>query len=235
MAKSMKDRVAALMRKANDPAASETEAQSCMTMAMNLMSKFGFSMSDVSGGEAEEIGQSDTHWQRGRGGDAMTYVQGAIAAFTSTRVSYRGNASVGTSMTYYGYEAERDLAIWLHNHIRSAIETESRLYNPPVQDASLRAKDRKSFAVYMARRIAQRLFDLAEKLDEAGRGSGTEVMVVKNAKLDEHYKKLDLLKARKTKRSFFHEGASAGAKAGDRVSLHRPVSEKDSPLAITCG
>ncbi len=233
MAKSMKDRVGALLLKANDPAASEAEAQTCMNMAMNLMAKYGLSMADVSGEDAEEIGQTETHWQRGLGGDAMIYVQNAIAAFTSTRAAYRGNASIGTRMIYYGYGPERELALWLHTHIRNAIEVESRLYNPLVRNATLRAKDRKSFAVFMAKRIAERLFELAETLDEAGRGTGTDVMVVKNAKLDEYYGKLGISQARESNRTFFREGATAGADAGDKVSLHRPVSEQSGPLAIT--
>lgn len=232
MAKSMKDRVSSLLRKANDPAASEAEAETCMNMAMDLMAKFGLSMDDVMGEEAEEIGASETKWQRGRGGDAMIYVQAAIAAFTSTRAAFAGNSSVGTRMTYYGYEAERQLAIWLHDHIRNAIEVQSKLYNPVIKDARMRAKDRRSFAVYMARRIAVRLYGLAETLDDAGRGTGTDVMVVKNAKLDEHFEGLGLGKARSRKRSFFREGAEAGIAAGDAVSLHRPVTDASGPLRL---
>lgn len=233
MAKSMKDRVAALLRRANDAASSEAEAETCMNMAMDLMAKFGLSMADVEGNDAEQIGSTETQWQRGRGGDAMIYVQNAIAAFTSTRVSFKGNASAGSRMTYYGYEAERQLAIWLHNHIRNAIEVESKLYNPPVRDTRARAKDRKSFAVYMAQRISVRLFEMADTLDDAGRGTGTEVMVVKNAKLDEHFDGLGILRARNRKRSFYREGAEAGIVAGDKVSLHRPVSDESAPLRIS--
>lgn len=230
---SMRGRVTSLLRKANDSAASEAEAQTCMNMAMNLMAKFGLTMVDVTGDEAEKIGRSDTDWQRGRGGDAMIYAQSAIAAFTSTRASFRGNASVGTSMTYYGYEAERELALWLHAHIRNSIEVESRLYNPPTHDVRARAKDRKSFAVFMAKRIAARLYSMAETLDDAGRGTGTDVLIIKNAKLDEHFEGLGLGKCRVRRRAFYRDGASAGATAGDKVSLHRPVSDESSPLRIT--
>lgn len=233
MSRSMKDRVASLLRKANDPAASEAEAETCMNMAMGLMAKFGLSMDDVTGDDAEQIGFNQTEWQPGRGGDAMQYVSNAIAAFTSTRAAFQGNSSAGTRMTYYGYEAERQLALWLHNHIRSAIETESRLYIPPVRNTRLRAKDRRSFAVYMAKRISDRLYRMAETLDDAGRGTGTDVMVVKNAKLDQYFTDLDLRAARRTKRSFFQEGAKAGMAAGDKLSLHRPISEASGPLRLS--
>ncbi|MEO1720942.1 MAG: DUF2786 domain-containing protein [Pseudomonadota bacterium] len=229
----MKERVAALLARANDPAASEAEAATCMEKAMEIMAKFGFTMDDVSGDHAEPIGESDTPWSSGRHGGAMVYVQGAIAAFTNTRVAFRGTVSRGTSTTYYGYGAERDLAVWLHGHIANAIKVESGKYDPGPFSTSIRARDRKSFAIYMAKRIAQRLFAMAETLDDEGRSTGTDVMVVKNRKLDEHYEGLGFAPYRARKSKLFAEGANAGRAAGDRVSLHRPVSEAGAPLQIT--
>lgn len=231
---SMKDRAARLMAKATDPAASEAEANLCMQKAMDLMSKFGFTMDDITGDDAEQISQSDTEWASGRPGGAMFYVQSAIAAFTNTRVSFRGTVSQGTRMTYYGYGAERDLAVWLHGHIMNAIKVESANYDPGPYSASIRARDRKSFAIYMAKRIAQRLYALAETLDDAGRGTGNEVMIIKNAKLDEHYEGLGFSAYRARKSKLYSEGAEAGLKAGDKVSLHRPVGESSGPLALGC-
>lgn len=230
---SMKERVASLMAKANDPAASEAEAEACIQKAMGLMSKFGFTMNDVLGDGAEAVSESNTPWTNGRPGGAMFYVQNAIAAFTNTRVAFKGTVSDGTSMTYYGYGAERDLAVWLHGHILNAIKIQSAAYDPGPYKPSIRAKDRKSFAIYMAKRISKRLYQLAETLDDAGRSTGTDVMVVKNQKLDEFFDGLGVPKARNTKQSIYREGAIAGEKAGDSVSLHRPVSETSGPLAIT--
>jgi len=96
---SMKERAAALIAKANDAAASEAEAEFCMQRALELMSKFGFTMEDVQGNQAEPIGKSGTPWTSGRPGGAMFYVQNAIAAFTNTRVSFGGTVSRGTLMT----------------------------------------------------------------------------------------------------------------------------------------
>lgn len=229
---SMRERAAALMAKAVDPAASESEAQLCMEKAMDLMRKFGFSMDDITGDQAEPIGESETLWASGRPGGAMFYVQNAIAAFTNTRVSFRGAVSRGTSMTYYGYGAERELAVWLHGHILNALKAESAQYNPGPYSAAIRARDRKSFAIYMARRVASRLYQMAETLDEEGRGTGTEVMIVKNQKLDDHYESLGFPAARQRKNKIFLEGAKAGAAAGENLSLHRPVTEAKGHLAI---
>ena len=85
----------------------------------------------------------------------------------------------------------------------------------------------------MAKRIAARLFEMSETLDDAGRGTGTEVMVIKNQKLDDHYEGLGFPKAVQRKQKVYREGAIAGAKAGDSVALHRPVSDTSGPLAIT--
>lgn len=233
MPRSMKERAASLMAKANDPAASEAEAETCMQKAMDLMSKFGFTMDDILGDEAEAIGESETAWTNGRPGGAMFYVMNAIAAFTNTRASFKGTVSRGTSMTYYGYGAERDLATWLHGHILNAIKVQSALYAPAHSSPAVRARDRKSFAIYMAKRIAQRLYRLANTLDEAGRSTGTDVMIVKNQKLDEHYESLGFPAARQRKQTLYREGAIAGSEAGDKVALHRPVSETSGPLAIT--
>ncbi|MGB0928873.1 MAG: DUF2786 domain-containing protein [Pikeienuella sp.] len=229
----MKDKVASLLRKASDNASSEAEAQTCMTMAMNLMAKFGLSMDEVSGSGAEPISKSNTAWHSGRSGDAMRYVQSAIAAFTSTRVTYRGGASSGTSSTYHGYEAERQLAIWLHGHIANSIKVESRLFNPSARTSRMRAEMRRSFALCMAERIAERLYDMAKTIDDAGRGSGAEVMVVKNARLDEYLDGLDIPYARRRRRTVYTGGAVAGRAAGEATSLHRPVTERDGPLRIT--
>lgn len=231
--KSMKERAAALMAKAIDPAASEAEAEMCMQRAMDLMSKFGFSIDEITGDQAEEIGCSSTPWANGRPGGAMSYVQNAIAAFTNTRVSFRGTVTEGTSMDYHGYGAERELAVWLHSHILNAIKIESRAYNPQHSSPAVRARDRKSFAIYMAKRIAARLYELSETLDDEGRGTGTEVMVIKNQKLDEYYDGLGIRKAIQRKQSLYREGAIAGEEAGEKVSLHRPVMDTSGPLAIT--
>lgn len=230
---SMKHRAASLMAKANDPAASEAEANLCMQKAMDLMSKYGLTLDDITGDQAEQIASSRTPWVSGRPGGAMFYVQNAIAAFTNTRVSFRGTVSRGTSMEYHGYGAERDLAVWLHAHILNAIKVQSAAYNPAARSASIRARDRKSFAIYMARRIAARLYALAETLDDEGRGTGTEVMVIKNQKLDEHFNDLGLQTAINRKQKLYREGADAGIKAGDQISLHRPISERSGPLQIT--
>lgn len=231
---SMKDRVAALLARANDPAASEAEAETCMTKAMDLMQRFGFTMDDVTGDRAEPIGESNTPWTSGRPGGAMFYVQNAIAAFTNTRVSFRGAVSRGTSMTYYGYGPERDLALWLHGHILNAIKVQSANYDPGPYSTAVRSRDRKSFAIAMALRIARRLFDMAETLDASGRGTGTDVLVVKNQKLDEHFEVLGLPGYRRKKQKLFTEGVEAGRAAGDAVSLHRPVEQAASAqLQIT--
>lgn len=231
--KSMKERAAALMAKATDPAASEAEAEVCMQRAMDLMSRFGFTMDEITGDQAEEIGRSSTPWTNGRPGGAMFYVQNAIAAFTNTRVSFLGTVSQGTSMDYHGYGAERELAVWLHGHILNAIKVESAAYDPGPYSPAIRARDRKSFAIYMAKRISVRLYEMAETLNDEGRGTGTEVMIVKNRKLDEHYEQLGFPPAIHRKQKLFRDGAIAGAEAGDKVSLHRPVSETSGPLAIT--
>ncbi|EBA18367.1 hypothetical protein RSK20926_11629 [Roseobacter sp. SK209-2-6] len=228
----MKERAAALMARANDPASSEAEANLCMQKAMDLMSKFGFTMEEVSGDQAEEIGASSTPWTGGRPGGAMVFVQNAIAAFTNTRGAFRGRPSSGSAMTYYGYGAERDLAVWLHGHILNAIKVESASYDPGPYSPAIRAKDRKSFAIFMARRIAQRLYAMSETLDDAGRGTGTEVMIVKNQKLDEHFESLCLRKAINRKISVFSEGAEAGKQAGENLSLHRPVTGQGATLAL---
>lgn len=229
---SMKERVAALIAKAKDPAATEAEAEACMNMAMGLMSKFGLSMDDVTGDEAEPIGMSKTRFCKGRAGGAMIYVTPAIAAFTSTRVAFAGNGTRGTKTMYYGYGPERDLAIWLHGHIEEAIARESRAYDPGPYSTSIRTRDRKSFAVYMAKRIAQRLRDLTEDLDDAGRGTGRDVMVVKNRLLDEHYEGLGIGSYQHRPSKLYREGAEAGAAAGQKVSLHRPVSDDTGPLRL---
>lgn len=230
---SMKERTANLLAKANDPAASEVEANLCMQKAMDLMSKFGFTMEDVLGEQAEQIGRSETHWTKGRSGGAMIYVASAIAAFTNTRMSFRGTVSRGAAMDYHGYGAERDLAVWLHDHILNAIKIESANYNPGPHSPAVRARDRKSFAIYMAKRIAARLYEMAETLDDDGRSTGADVMVVKNQRLDEHFEALGFPQAVHRKQKLFREGAIAGAAAGEKVSLHRPISEQAEPLQIT--
>ncbi|MFK7882273.1 DUF2786 domain-containing protein [Roseobacter sp.] len=233
MSNSMRDRAASLIAKANNPAASENEAEACMQKAMDLMGKFGFTMDDVLGDRAESIGMSGTPWMNGRPGGAMFSVHGAIAAFTNTRASFKGTVTRGTSMTYHGYGAERDLAVWLHGHILNAIKVQSAAYNPDHRNAAVRARDRKSFAIYMARRISTRLYSMVETLDYTGRGTGTDVMVVKNKKLDEHYEGLGFPKAIQRKQSLYRDGAIAGSEAGEAVSLHRPISEATGPLQIT--
>lgn len=232
--KSMKERVASLLARAEDAASSETEVELCIQKALDLMSKYGFTMDDVTGDTAEEVGQTETPFTKGRSGGAMRYVNGAIAAFTNTRVSFKGTVTAGTSMTYYGYAAERELAVWLHAHIMNAIKVQSAMYDPGPYSAAVRARDRKSFAIYMADRISQRLWALVDSLEEE-RGTGTDVMVIKTQKVDAFYESLGLSRAINRKIRLYAEGAAAGTKAGDTVSLHRPVTEKEEEERILIG
>lgn len=232
--KSMKERVASLLARAEDAASSETEVELCVQKAMDLMKKYGFTMDDVTGDTAEEVGQTTTPFTKGRPGGAMRYVQGAIATFTNTRVSFRGTVTTGISATYYGYAAERELAAWLHAHIVNAIKIQSALYDPGPYSAAVRARDRRSFAIYMAYRISQRLKALTDSLEEE-RGTGTDVMVIKTQKVDAFYEGLDLSRAVNRKIRLYSEGAAAGTKAGDTVSLHRPVTEKEEEERLLIG
>lgn len=233
MSKSMKERVSALLAKANDPAASEAEANACIAQAMKLMSKFGFSLEDIQGVDAEEVGLSSTSWTSGRAGGAMIYVMSAIAGFTNTKCSFLGSRSAGTETTYYGYGPERDLAVWLHKHILNAIKVESRKYQPGRYEASIKARLRKSFAFAMAGRISERLKEMTDVLDNTGRGTGTDVLVLKNKKLEDFYEEFGFSPYKAKKMKLYSDGIEDGKKAGDKVSLHRPIEEGDVPLAIT--
>jgi hypothetical protein len=80
----------------------------------------------------------------------------------------------------------------------------------------------------MGSRINERLIALAAVLDNTAKtGSGTALVVVKNAVVDEAYGKLNLhFSGRRIGGMSVRDGAAyyAGREAGDRVNLDRPIT-----------
>lgn len=182
-ANAMRKRIAALIAKSRDKASTEAEAMSAAAAAQRLMQSSGLTLEDVTGDNAETVGESKAAWRKGRVGDSMQYAQGAIAKFTGCGVCFCGNASIGTQQIYYGYGPERDLAIWLHDTIAAAIARESKAYAPPPGDSYDRSRARRDFALGMSSRIAQRLYEMAKEGEEVAQrtSTGRELVLVRGA------------------------------------------------------
>jgi hypothetical protein len=230
----MTNKIAALIKKGNDKAASEAEAEAALSMAQQLMDRHGLTLEDVTGDDGEAVEIFEGVEVKGRWKKCLPYLIGPLTEFCNVR-SYRRRYGSNYKQMWVGYRSDVDLATWLYSVIQRSVMTESRKYDPPTQWVSEAARMRDDFAIGMAARIGERLKKIIADRAAATPPSisGTDIVAVRNAALDEALEELGLKRARKSRdRALDSRAISAGVDAGNNVGLGRPVEKSTGPLAL---
>jgi hypothetical protein len=132
-----------------------------------------------------------------------------------------------------GLQADAEMARYLYEMITAAIASGWRTWAAGrLVTGKAHAVDNRraiaSFRVGMAMRINERLVEMARALDSTAKtGSGTALVVVKDAIVNEAYAKLNLHFGRgRIAGMAVRDGAAyhAGQVAGDKVNLSRPIN-----------
>ena len=230
MSSTIKAKIAALVAKGRDGAASEAEALAAIAMADRLMAEHGLKLSDVMGEDGEKVEVGDTAPLGGRMSFASRYYRTPLSDFCGVRAIVHRLKGREVGVTWVGYPSDIAMAEYLSSVIGRALMEESKGFNPwrvwwHSGSAASATRARNEFAAAMAFRIGQRLDALARaRKAAAGSDGGSSLVVFRDAALDDFMATLRLEAAPKSRRLVVDPVVmAAGVAAGDGVHLGRPI------------
>lgn len=236
----VKAKIRALVAKTTDNGASEAEAMSAMTKVGELLETFNLSMGDVSEVREEACDTGDFQTYSKHAGIASD-VAVAVAAFTNTKAWLTREIN-GVVIKFFGVETDVELAKYITSVITSCFEGEYKTFKESETYKNYNGHRRvlnTDFRRGFAGRINDRLYELkANATKEYSNNTGTALVVVEKDKyVQEEFDKLNM-RLRKTYRQtrYVRSGGaySAGASAGNKVNLNRPVgTNSNSTKQIT--
>jgi hypothetical protein len=229
-----------LTQKTTDRGCTEAEAMSAMAMIDKLLRTYNLSMDRVYLGETSCVTKTvDTNTKNRCPIDNCLV---AIAYFCDCKVWFSKGAEC-SSYKFFGLEPDTEMAAYLYIMIKGAVEVELNKFklSPLYQAASgHRRRHVTSFQYGMVNRISARLNDLANERNRSQMqesANGTNLIVVKNHKIESEFEQLNLGLRKKTSLVRFGDYGSfmAGSRAGDDVNLNRPLNNQGSLLALGHG
>lgn len=222
----VKTKIAKLLAMANDGRGNEHEMEAALRQAQKLMTKHNIDVADIQ----MRTGKGPvynwitilvpvslppaTSWPLW-----INFIGTGIGGFTDCHVTLRRHHEHGTCMAYSGDEEDVHYAVWLFKMLRDRIRAESSQYEGS-------RGERTEFRKGMATRICQRMKDLraaAKEELEALTGSGSTALAIIDTKIALRDEKFGKQKVRTRNEYPQYGGREAGAKAGDRVGLNRPI------------
>jgi hypothetical protein len=177
------DRISALLAKTQERGCTEAEALSAAELASKLMSRYGLSLSelksistpaDVCDTNEMPIGRVRSH--------EVLHAAEAIAYYTDTRYWYRRDyIRRAVLLAYFGLVADVQVANYLTNILRSAMDTQWKVYwetHRKYSDSSARTA-RANFMRGMADRISIRLDNMKAAQNNASDNNCQAIVLVK--------------------------------------------------------
>jgi hypothetical protein len=212
---------------------SEAEAMSAAAKVSALLQQYNLAMSEVN------IEQSEYHTESVDCGRQNKHpIDGCIvgiANFCDCKVWRKVRDK--TSYQFFGTATDTQLARFLYDTILCAIDHETLSFK---KTETYRYGNRRkhlstSFQKGMAHRIYYRLKEMADerkKNERTQRATGTNLVVVKDHKLNAEFKKLSLrlTNGQKNKSRISEAAFAQGKIAGDRVGLNKPLARQTAGL-----
>jgi uncharacterized protein DUF2786 len=225
-------RIRSLLAKTVENGATEAEALAAAAKARQIMDAHRLTQSDIEI-QAEPIDKEFVE----RGSDqkmtATDLILYGLDAYCGVKTWFNAthhNGKFVRRLVIFGLRSDVEMARYIYQLVDAAIERETKLFaaNPANRgfDATETRRINTSFRIGMARRIRERLHEMARELDTVAKtATGTALVVVKNAVVDDAYKALGLRLGRGSSgpRARDHGAYAAGKAAGDRVNLNRPI------------
>lgn len=232
-------RIRSLLAKTVENGATEAEALAAAAKARAIMDAHRLSQSDIEV-QDEPIDQELVDRPVDQKSAAVDACLFGIDAYCGVQTWFRTGFKTGAvgsgsawkrRLVIFGLRSDVQMAKYLYQMIAASIRLETAKFaaanKDNWRDAAVTRKLNQSFQVGMARRVNQRLTDMAKDANATAKTSdGTALVVVKNAVVAEAYANLNLSFGRAPAglRAFDHGAYHAGRAAGDRVNLSRPVS-----------
>ena len=259
---SVKNKIRALSRKTVQAGCTEQESKAAMKMVGKLLNQYELSMNEVSIGEEKcgtfiydwgRVSQPDwdgcyealarlcnchKHWEN------WEWKRDKAGSFVYNK---RGKPMRTRGYAFFGFESDALMAIYLCQVVDEAMKTELAKFKKTDPEYLFPDMARKSISTAFTRGMTYRLETRMNKMrkerdkemEEENKNkprldnkTTTELVVLKNARVDAEYKKLGmkLVKVRSTSvptrsAAAFNEGVAAA----DRVNLSRPVETKGRP------
>lgn len=230
----VKSRIRALAEKTTSNGCTEAEALSAAEMVGRLLERYALTMEQVDLRDAPCVQlEVCTGGQRRRPIDGCIV---AIARFCDCKVWLTRTES-GVTYVFFGLETDAMLGRYLFDVIAMALRTELagfKMRNPTLRDVALRRAG-ESFQHGMIARIATRLTTdhaAREAAVATQRATGTALMLIKHSIVEEAFAATQtrLVATRSTARRVVRSAYQDGVQAGDKVSLNRPLTDRDRPL-----
>ena len=233
----IKLKIKALAAKTVDRGASEEEALAAMNVVGRLLTQYNLSMNEL---DVRDASYKTIHMQIGRQRrHPVDHCVPAIAALTSTKTWFHKRWGTGANSTYafFGQEQDLQMAEYLFKLIMSAMESEVQVFKRSegyvaIGDRGLRASACISFQRGMASRLSVRLQQMKKEQDAAMRAhsTSTALVVLKGQLTEDAFKKTGTkLRTARTDYRVGNYGAfNAGAQAGNKVNLSRPLNQGDA-------
>ena len=231
----IRSKIAALLKKNSENGATESEANAAMVIAARLMDEHGITMDDIKNKTeaARDFIKATAGDKSGTLHPIDQFVVTSIAAYTDTKVwndkswsktGPSGRRNTESVISFYGYSVDVELAVYIREVCKAAMETEWWKYAEKLPQGSRRAQ-RKSFMIGMALRLRDRLKEL--KTENTVKAKSTDLVVLKNQLVEVAFKedlKLNFSKA-SSKSVTYHAGNAfdAGKQAAEKVRFNRSV------------
>lgn len=232
---SIKKRILALMAKTTANGCSEEEAMAASQKVAELLNKYQMSLSDIKLREEANCrkGQYDTGL---KSHPAVFWCLNAIGKYTDCKVWFDLYGGADGKIAYKFFGLDHDVIVaeyitkicdWAIIYGGEDFKDHDAYRLTPKQK---RSKVLEEFRIAMAYRLAKRLRDMKDAMDQKNRSDGRSLVVLKGQIVTEEWAKLNLHlgKAKKSKGKTFTSQAAydAGTAAGDRVQLNPGVADK---------
>ena len=229
------DRISALLAKTKDRGCTEPEALSAAELAFKLMTKYGLSLAELESisAPADVCETNETTIGRVRSHEVL-HVADAIAHYTDARYWYRRDYEHHTVLlAYFGLAVDVQVATYLTNILRSAMDTEWQAYwhtHRETAGSSARTA-RANFMRGMADRISARLYNMKAAQTETADNNSRALVRVKKDIVEKAFKAAQIEITIETPCGGFlpDSGAyRAGDLAGGRITIARGALD-DTP------
>ncbi len=202
----------------------ESEALVAADKAAELLERYGLSMQELKAVAPNQLCDQNSVNCGRRHTHEVQFLAPVIAEFTKTK-TWITRTSTEVQMTFFGLKADVQIASYLCDVFRTAMETEWTIYWACHQlEHDRHSKTvRKSFLLGMAKRLNARVLALIEKTKSSPvLSESREIVVLKAQIVEKAFTDLDL-RFKKGRRSisatFDSKAFAAGELAGDQVSI----------------
>jgi hypothetical protein len=217
-----------LMKKTIDNGCTEEEAIAASAKAQQLLHDYQLDLSDIEIRDSKcETGTYETNWHKPM---HIWYCLSSIGYFTDTKVWRHRNKYTNWEVKYFGLEHDVLIASYITKVCNMALILGGEDYMKTISHYSAAQKRdmRDSFGAGMAARISERLREMkdAQKLKDV-ETTGRDLVVVKNAVVEEEYAKLGLKlgKPRGARKNYDLGAFRAGRAEGDKVAINPGVGQ----------